>query len=132
MLLGVKKGDVYDKEEHGEPLGIGHRRKQGRDERRHHGIVHIPERRSPHILVGAGRDSGGRRLDRHRATHGGGKRFTVNDVIIAGNNRTNDRVVRRELYVRPARLCDQSMLINTLNVIRLAQPLQPRSHGRIL
>lgn len=54
-----------------------------------------------------------------------GKQFTVNDVVISGNNRTNDRVVRRELYMRPGELYDQSMLINSIRLIGSMQHFDP-------
>ncbi len=46
-----------------------------------------------------------------------GKQFTVNRVTISGNDRTNDRVVRRELYVRPGELYSQELLVSSLRKI---------------
>ncbi|MFI3262713.1 MAG: POTRA domain-containing protein [Rikenellaceae bacterium] len=46
-----------------------------------------------------------------------GGQFTINEVVIGGNNRTHDRVVRRDLYIRPGEMYDQSMLINSIRQI---------------
>lgn len=46
-----------------------------------------------------------------------GKQATVNEVLITGNTRTNERVVRRELYTRPAELYNRSLLINSMRLL---------------
>ncbi|MDE6183230.1 MAG: outer membrane protein assembly factor BamA, partial [Rikenellaceae bacterium] len=127
QLLGIKKGDVYDKKTMESRLGLG----VDGTKALMSGIVtvsslyqndgHLTYMLEPVETVVAG-DSIDIEL---RMVEG--KQFTVNDVIISGNNRTNDRVVRRELYVRPGELYDQSMLINTLNVIGSLNHFNPEA-----
>ncbi|CDN32153.1 Outer membrane protein assembly factor YaeT precursor [Mucinivorans hirudinis] len=42
-----------------------------------------------------------------------GKQFRINDVTFNGNTRTNDHVIRRELYTDPGELYSQSLLMRT-------------------
>ncbi len=46
-----------------------------------------------------------------------GNQFTINDVIIAGNTRTHDKVVRRDLLIRPGELYSEQLLVNTIQRI---------------
>jgi outer membrane protein insertion porin family len=43
-----------------------------------------------------------------------GKQATINDVIIKGNTKTNEHVVRREIRTKPGDLFDRSLLIRTV------------------
>ena len=46
-----------------------------------------------------------------------GKQFTINEVGITGNQRVDDEVIRRELYVRPGELYDRSLLMQTIRTL---------------
>ncbi len=127
MLLGVKKGDVYDKKNMESRLGLGIDGSKAvmsgattvSSIYQNDGHLTFSLEPVETVVAGDSIDIELRMVE--------GKQFTVNDVIIAGNNRTNDRVVRRELYVRPGELYDQSMLINTLNVIGSLNHFNPEA-----
>ncbi len=127
MLLAIKKGDVYDKKTMESRLGLG--------------VDGTKAMMSGEVTVSSLYQNNGHlafMLEPVETVVAGdsidielrmveGNQFTINNVIIAGNNRTNDRVVRRELYVRPGELYDQSMLINTLNVIGSLNHFNPEA-----
>ena len=46
-----------------------------------------------------------------------GKQFTINEVGITGNQRVDDEVIRRELYVRPGELYNRSLLMQTMRTL---------------
>ncbi|MFQ8807234.1 MAG: POTRA domain-containing protein [Alistipes indistinctus] len=54
-----------------------------------------------------------------------GKQARVNDVNFTGNYRVDDKVIRRELYVRPGELYDRSMLMATLRQLSQMQHFDP-------
>ena len=43
-----------------------------------------------------------------------GKQATINDIIIKGNTKTNEHVIRRELYTRPGELFSKSDIIRSV------------------
>lgn len=47
-----------------------------------------------------------------------GERVTIRDVIITGNSRTNDKVIRRELAVIPGQQYDEAYVITSENRLR--------------
>ena len=46
-----------------------------------------------------------------------GKQFTINDVVISGNLRVNDEVIRRELYTRPGELYNRALIMQTIRTL---------------
>ena len=69
-----------------------------------------------------------------------GKPFTVNEVGISGNNRVDDEVIRRELYVFPGELYNRALLMRTLRMLmgmghfdaeQLQPDIQPVSSDKV-
>lgn len=56
-----------------------------------------------------------------------GKQFRIRNVSFEGNSRTNDHVVRRELYTRPGELFNQSLLIRTYQRLASMGQFEPES-----
>ena len=54
-----------------------------------------------------------------------GNQATINSVTITGNNRINDHVIRRELYVRPGELYDRSLLMATYRQLMATKHFNP-------
>lgn len=113
-LLGIKKGDVYDKKTMNSRLGLD----------------------AESVMTGTLNVSSLYKDDGHLAFNlepvetivandsididmriQEGKQFRINEVTIGGNTRTNDRVIRRELDTRPGELYSQSLLVNSLRRI---------------
>lgn len=57
-----------------------------------------------------------------------GEQFSINSVVLKGNLKTNDKVVRRELFVRPGEIYSQQLLINS---VRGVQSLPTFSQGGV-
>ncbi len=56
-----------------------------------------------------------------------GNQATINSVNITGNNRLNDHVIRRELYVRPGELYDRSLLMATYRQLMATKHFNPEA-----
>jgi len=56
-----------------------------------------------------------------------GERYTVRKVEIVGNNKTRDRVVRRELYTRPGDYFNRSAIIRSLRGLGVLNYFNPES-----
>lgn len=56
-----------------------------------------------------------------------GKQFRIKDVSFTGNTRTNDHVVRRELYTRPGELYSQSLLMRSYQRLATMGQFDPSS-----
>ena len=54
-----------------------------------------------------------------------GKQAKINEVKISGNHRVNDRVIRRELYVRPGELYNRALLMQTIRQLNQMQHFDP-------
>ncbi len=54
-----------------------------------------------------------------------GKQAKINEVRISGNHRVNDRVIRRELYVRPGELYNRALLMQTIRQLNQMQHFDP-------
>ena len=112
-MLGIHPGDIYDKKSLHKRLGIG--REMNPDEisisnlYKNNGYL-MSQIEPAEIVVGP--DS----LDLEIRIFEG-KPFTVNNVGISGNMRINDEVIRRELYVRPGELYNQSLLMQTMRTL---------------
>jgi len=54
-----------------------------------------------------------------------GQKFTVRNVIIEGNTRTNDHVIRREIRIRPGDLYNRDLLLRTYQRLATMQQFDP-------
>ena len=112
-MLGLQPGDVYDKKSLHKRLGIG--REMNPEEisisnlYKNNGYL-MSQIETAEMVVGP--DS----LDLEIRIFEG-KPFTVNNVGITGNVRLDDEVIRRELFVRPGELYNQSLLMQTLRTL---------------
>lgn len=98
QIFGVKKGDTYDKKSMHKRLGIGREMNaEGMSVANlYQNNGYLMSQIDPSEIV-VGKDS----IDLEIKVFEG-KPFTVNEVGISGNNRVDDEVIRRELYVFPA------------------------------
>ena len=55
------------------------------------------------------------------------KKFTIKDVVIEGNTRTNDHVIRREIATLPGDLYNRDLLIRTYSRLSSMQQFEPSS-----
>lgn len=114
LILGVKPGDLYDQKNLDARLGLdGSAAMEGElnvsSLYKNRGYLAFQIEPVETAIVGDSIDIEIRMSE--------GKQYTINKVEIAGNNRVHDKVIRRELYVRPGELYDESMLINTMRQI---------------
>ena len=112
-MLDIHPGDVYDKKSLHKRLGIG--REMNPEEisiaNLYKNNGYLMSQIEPAELI-VGKDS----IDLEIRVFEG-KPFTVNNVGITGNMRVNDEVIRRELYVRPGELYNQSLLMQTMRTL---------------
>ncbi len=112
-LFGVHKGDVYDKKSIHKRLGIG--KEQNPEEMSiasmYQNNGYLASQIEPAEII-VGPDS----LDIEIRIFEG-KPFTINEVSISGNMRVNDETIRRELYVRPGELYNQSLIMQTMRTL---------------
>ena len=112
-MLGLSKGDVYDKKSIHKRLGIG--KEQNPDDMsvsslyQNEGYL-MSQIEPSEIIIGA--DS----LDLEIKIFEGNQ-FTINNVGITGNNRVNDEVIRRELYTRPGELYNRALIMQTIRTL---------------
>ena len=112
-MLGMSKGDVYDKKSIHKRLGIG--KEQNPDDMsvsslyQNEGYL-MSQIEPSETIVGA--DS----LDIEIKIFEGNQ-FTINNVGITGNNRVNDEVIRRELYTRPGELYNRALIMQTIRTL---------------
>ncbi len=112
-MLGISKGDTYDKKTLHKRLGIG--REENPEEvsikSSYQNSGYLMSQIDPaEIIIGA--DSIDLELKIFE-----GKQFRINDVGISGNDRLDDEVIRRELYTRPGELYDRSLLMQTIRTL---------------
>lgn len=110
-ILNVSTGDLYDRESLYKKLGYGER---GSDMEQM--SVSSLYQNSGYLFSGVepvetivDSDS----LDIEIRVYEGNQ-ARINDIVIEGNYRFDDQVIRRELYVRPGELYDRSMLMQTM------------------
>lgn len=112
-MLGLNKGDIYDKKSIHKRLGIG--KEQNPDDMsvsslyQNEGYL-MSQIEPSEIIVGA--DS----LDIEVKIFEGNQ-FTINNVGISGNNRVNDEVIRREIYTRPGELYNRALIMQTIRTL---------------
>lgn len=114
QMFGMKRGDTYDKKTMHKRLGIG-KEENPEDmsavKSLYQNNGYLMSQVEPAETI-VGRDS----IDLEIKIFEG-KPFTVNEVGISGNQRVDDEVIRRELYVRPGELYDRSLLMQTIRTL---------------
>jgi len=136
QIFGVKSGDTYDKKSMHKRLGIG--REMNPDgmsvANLYQNNGYLMSQIEPSEIV-VGKDS----IDLEIKVFEG-KPFTVNEVGISGNNRVDDEVIRRELYVFPGELYNRALLMRTLRMLmgmghfdaeQLQPDIQPVSSDKV-
>ncbi|MDY3979100.1 MAG: outer membrane protein assembly factor BamA [Tidjanibacter sp.] len=110
-ILGIKKGDAYDKKTLYERLGYG---KEDNPEdvstvnALYQNDGYLASQIDPtEIIIGA--DS----IDLEIKVFEGNQ-YRFNNVVITGNNKVNDEVIRREIYTRPGELYNRAMIMQTM------------------
>ncbi len=121
-LLGIRRGDTYDKKTLHKRLGIG--KETNPDDMSsvsslYQNNGYLFSNIDPGEVV-VGEDS----IDINVKIFEG-KQAKINEVKILGNSRVNDRVVRRELYVRPGELYNRSLLMATIRQLNQMQHFDP-------
>ena len=111
-LLGIQKGDLYDKKTLDQQLGID----LGANPEQNPNTVSAFYKNAGYLAsnivpaeIIVGQDS----IDLEIKIVEG-KPYTINKVTITGNQVVDDEVIRREIAVMPGELYDQSMLMMTL------------------
>ena len=136
QIFGVKSGDTYDKKSMHKRLGIGREMDpEGMSVANlYQNNGYLMSQIGPSEIV-VGKDS----IDLEIKVFEG-KPFTVNEVGISGNNRVDDEVIRRELYVFPGELYNRALLMRTLRMLmgmghfdaeQLQPDIQPVSSDKV-
>ena len=55
------------------------------------------------------------------------ERFKIGRIIIAGNSKTKDKVIRRELFTRPGDYFDRSAIIRSIRALQVLQYFNPET-----
>ena len=55
------------------------------------------------------------------------ERFKIGRIIIAGNSKTKDKVIRRELFTRPGDFFDRSAIIRSIRALQVLQYFNPET-----
>lgn len=121
-MLGISKGETYDKKTLHKRLGIG----KHADYEDMSSISSLYQNNGylfssidPGEVV-VGEDS----IDINVKIFEG-KQAKINEVKISGNHRVNDRMIRRELYVRPGELYNRALLMQTIRQLNQMQHFDP-------
>ena len=121
-MLGISKGETYDKKTLHKRLGIG----KHADYEDMSSISSLYQNNGylfssidPGEVV-VGEDS----IDINVKIFEG-KQAKINEVRTSGNHRVNDRVIRRELYVRPGELYNRALLMQTIRQLNQMQHFDP-------
>ena len=136
QIFGVKSGDTYDKKSMHKRLGIGREMDpEGMSVANlYQNNGYLMSQIEPSEIV-VGKDS----IDLEIKVFEG-KPFSVNEVGISGNNRVDDEVIRRELYVFPGELYNRALLMRTLRMLmgmghfdaeQLQPDIQPVSSDKV-
>ncbi len=122
-MLGITKGQAYDKKTLHKQLGIG--KENNPDDMsitslyQNDGYLFFNVNPAEIII---GEDSIDLELQIFE-----GRQATLNDIIISGNHRVNDEVIRRELYTYPGELYNRSMIMSTLRQLSQMQHFNPEA-----
>ncbi|MFI3266151.1 MAG: outer membrane protein assembly factor BamA [Rikenellaceae bacterium] len=122
-MVGVSTGDVYDRKTLMKRLGIG--MDSNPDEMSvstlYQNDGHLFFQVEPAETV-VGKDS----IDiMFKVLEG--KQALINEVTISGNQRVNDEVIRRDLYIRPGDLYNRSLLMSTLRQLSQMSHFNPET-----
>ncbi|MFI3292250.1 MAG: POTRA domain-containing protein [Rikenellaceae bacterium] len=122
-IFAVEKGDIYDRKAMNKRLGMG------KDANPNDMSILTLYQNEGYLMsqidpaeVIIGRDS----IDLEIKIFEGNP-FTVNNVIISGNERVDDEVIRRELYTRPGELYNRSLLMQTIQALGTIGHFNPES-----
>lgn len=55
------------------------------------------------------------------------ERFKIGKIVIAGNSKTKDKVIRRELFTRPGDFFDRSAIIRSIRALQVLQYFNPET-----
>lgn len=120
-MVGIVKGSSYDKKSLYKQLGIG--KETNPDEMSvstlYQNSGYLFSQIEPQEVV-VGKDSVDLVIKIFE-----GDQARINEVTFTGNYRVDDKVIRRELYVRPGELYDRSMLMATLRQLGQMQHFDP-------
>ncbi len=110
-ILGIRKGDTYDKKTLNERLGVG-KEDDPEDVSTVNALYqnegYLASQISPtEIIIGS--DS----IDLEIKIFEG-QQYRFNNIGITGNNKVNDEVIRREIYTRPGELYNRALLMQTM------------------
>lgn len=123
FILQLKKGDTYDSDAMGKRLGVGDRAKitDHSVSTKYKDDGYLAFRLEPieTVVRGDSVDVQIRMIE--------GKQFRINDVSFAGNTRTNDHVIRRELDTSPGDLYSQSLMLRTYQRLATMGQFDPMS-----
>lgn len=123
-ILGINRGDTYDKKTLYKRLGLG---KEDNIEdmtsvnSRYQNNGYLFSRIDPGEEV-VGEDS----IDLNIKIYEG-KQAKINEVEISGNQKVYDKVIRRELYVRPGELYNRSLLMATIRQLNQLGHFNPET-----
>ena len=123
-MLGIEKGDTYDKRTLHKRLGIGRETNiedmsQIWSQYQNNGYLRSVIQ--PDEIV-VGKDSIDLQIKIFE-----GRPFTINNVEISGNERINDEVIRREIYTRPGELYNRALIMQTLRQLGQMGHFDPAS-----
>lgn len=123
-MLGLGKGDIYDRKTLYKRLGIG-KETDMEDVTQISSLYqnngYLMSTIEPAEVV-VGRDS----IDLQIKVFEG-RQFTINNVDISGNERVDDEVIRREIYTHPGELYNRALLMQTLRQLANMQHFDPAS-----
>jgi outer membrane protein insertion porin family len=120
-ILGVKRGDVYDLESLDKRLNFNPNGPDVSSLYMDNGYLGFSVQP---VEVKIDEDS----IDLEMRIFEGGI-YTINDVIITGNDRTNDHVIRREIRTLPGQKFNRSLLIRTNRELAQLGYFDPESIG---
>ena len=121
-MLGIEKGDTYDKKTLHKRLGIGREtdiEDMSQISSLYQNNGYLMSVIEPSEIV-VGKDS----IDLEIKVFEG-RPFTINNVEISGNQRVDDEVIRREIYTRPGELYNRALLMQTLRQLSQMQHFDP-------
>ncbi len=123
-LLGIEKGDTYDRKSMHKRLGVG-REMNIEDDQTVSALYqnrgYLMSAIEPSEII-VGEDS----LDLEIKIFEG-RPFTINNVGISGNERVNDYVIRRELSTYPGELYNRSLIMSTIYRLGNMQHFNPEA-----
>ncbi len=124
-LLGIQKGDLYDKKTLDQQLGID----LGANPEQNPNTVSAFYKNAGYLAsnivpaeIIVGQDS----IDLEIKIVEG-KPYTINKVTITGNQVVDDEVIRREIAVMPGELYDRSMIMATIRQLSQSQQFNPEA-----